>query len=58
MKGAAFEELGEVLDLVGKSDEARAAREQALELYTQKECAAVAARVRERLAATAPSTST
>jgi tetratricopeptide (TPR) repeat protein len=57
MKGEAFEDLAEVLDLAGKPGEARAAREQALELFELKESVVAAERVRARLGATAPSPS-
>ena len=54
-QGDAYADLGEVLLLTGKPDEAAAALEQALERYERKENVVMAERVRARLAELRPS---
>jgi tetratricopeptide (TPR) repeat protein len=49
MQGAAYADLGEVLLVTGKADEATAAFEQALSRYERKENVVMAERVRGRL---------
>jgi hypothetical protein len=50
-QGATYADLGEVLLLAGKLDEAAAALEQALERYDRKGNLVMAGRVRDRLSA-------
>ena len=54
-QGDAYADLGEVLLLAGKPDEAAAALEQALARYERKENIVMAERVRARLAELRPS---
>jgi class 3 adenylate cyclase/tetratricopeptide (TPR) repeat protein len=54
LQGDAYADLGEVFLLAGKSDEATAALEQALERYERKENRVMAERTRDRLAALTP----
>jgi class 3 adenylate cyclase/tetratricopeptide (TPR) repeat protein len=54
LQGDAYADLGEVFLLAGKSDEATAALEQALERYERKENLVMAERTRDRLAALTP----
>ena len=51
MRGEAFAALGEVLELAGRGEEARAAYEQALACFEKKEAVADADPLRARLAA-------
>ena len=53
-QGDALCDLAEVLHAAGRSDEARAALEQALERYERKKNLAMAAQVRDRLAELQP----